>query len=247
MKELLAGILDKYGLKAIGCLILAVALIWVLAHYFASPGGQVSVLWGLVQYTKESSIKKEPVPSVSAKGVHQESDASIRGKDEVPLTPIRIISYPIAKYKTIESLLVKLRNDNKLRELTALESNKKLSEIPNRTYCYMSAMTVNIYNPFLDHNVVRFGTLYKPEYKPYEIHKISDTEINIMGFISNERAANDSYLTGTDAKQFVFSPIPLAKEDHLALIPIQRIVESASRMLDLEKDKSITVMDIKLK
>ena len=48
----LSTILDRFGTRALAVIALVVAMIWILAHFTAAPGGEVSVLFGLVSYTK---------------------------------------------------------------------------------------------------------------------------------------------------------------------------------------------------
>lgn len=57
MKEIVDAILLKYGLWALS---LAFLLIWGLAHWTASPGTPVSILWGLVEYTKSTTQIDSP-------------------------------------------------------------------------------------------------------------------------------------------------------------------------------------------
>jgi hypothetical protein len=50
--NLFIEIFRKYGIEAIVTVILIAFFIWGLEHWAASPGTEVSVLWGLVKYTK---------------------------------------------------------------------------------------------------------------------------------------------------------------------------------------------------
>jgi hypothetical protein len=52
MSDIVADIFRKYGTLAIVVTIVLTLSIWGLAHRAASPGTEVSVLWGLVKYTK---------------------------------------------------------------------------------------------------------------------------------------------------------------------------------------------------
>lgn len=48
-------IVKKYGIRSVLLAVLIATIIWVLAHCAGSPGKQISVLWGLVTYTKQDS------------------------------------------------------------------------------------------------------------------------------------------------------------------------------------------------
>src|SRR5712692_5876698 len=52
MQEVLIALLKRYGPIVIAAAIGLGILTWSIAHYFAAPGTSVSILWGLVQYTK---------------------------------------------------------------------------------------------------------------------------------------------------------------------------------------------------
>ena len=58
MAEILDQLFSSFG--TIGLMIVAVfaALVWALAHFSAQPGTAVSVLWGLVSYTKPEQHRK---------------------------------------------------------------------------------------------------------------------------------------------------------------------------------------------
>lgn len=55
MEDLLKYLLNKWGIKSIIYVILITLIIWGLAHLAAAPGEKISVLWGLVEYTKSCS------------------------------------------------------------------------------------------------------------------------------------------------------------------------------------------------
>src|SRR5437762_1382880 len=58
MKEVASEIYRRYGIAALIAVAAGFVLIWIVAHYTAAPGGNVSILWGVVQYTK-----RQPSPS----------------------------------------------------------------------------------------------------------------------------------------------------------------------------------------
>ncbi len=56
MNEVGTEILKRYGATAVLCAAAAGCAIWGLAHFVAAPGSEVSVLWGLVTYTKKADL-----------------------------------------------------------------------------------------------------------------------------------------------------------------------------------------------
>ena len=53
MKEIILELLRKYGVFALLATPATFGIIvWLFAHVFAEPGTEVTVLWGMVKYTK---------------------------------------------------------------------------------------------------------------------------------------------------------------------------------------------------
>ena len=55
MNNIITELIKRYGIWAILALALAGTTIWVVAHSQAKPGDKVSILWGMVEYTKSKS------------------------------------------------------------------------------------------------------------------------------------------------------------------------------------------------
>jgi hypothetical protein len=67
MGQFLSRLLDKYGLaRMVVAVIIGFVILWALAHFSAAPGGNVSVLFGLVQYTKSKSDIPDSRPNTTA-------------------------------------------------------------------------------------------------------------------------------------------------------------------------------------
>ena len=81
MKEIVNAILHKYGLWALSLVIL---FIWGLAHWTASPGTPVSVLWGLVEYTK--STAQIDLPDTKKKYSDRTSSIPDTAHEIIPVT-----------------------------------------------------------------------------------------------------------------------------------------------------------------
>ena len=54
-ERIVTTVLARYGIVAVPAVMVTGLLIWALAHFTASPGSPVSVLWGMVEYTKRPS------------------------------------------------------------------------------------------------------------------------------------------------------------------------------------------------
>ena len=82
----LGVILDRYGARFFAVAAIVGAAIWGLVHFTAAPGGQVSVLFGLVSYTKsgvEDHGRRVTTEQQSSSSVEQ-SGSSLEQKGESP-------------------------------------------------------------------------------------------------------------------------------------------------------------------
>lgn len=68
MADFFSLVFSKYGVVSILAFGISVCFVWLIAHRSAAQGTTVSVLWGLVQYTKKddylSKISKEKAPGL---------------------------------------------------------------------------------------------------------------------------------------------------------------------------------------
>ena len=106
----------------------------------------------------------------------------------------QIQGYELADFSTttINVLLDKIRNEHKVRQLLSLESGKKLADVPELTYSFLYPAYLRIL-PYESHSVIlkgktdRFNVFYGGY---FEIHKISNDEIYLLGFVSEETYLN---------------------------------------------------------
>lgn len=85
MSDFGTEVLKRYGATAIVFALISAAVIWGFAHLVAAPGSEVSILWGLVKYTKQAAqivvASTRINPSRSGEPTHP--------IPEVPQSPIR--------------------------------------------------------------------------------------------------------------------------------------------------------------
>ena len=67
MADLGSEILKKYGTAAVIFGVIAAVIIWALAHFAAEPGKEVSAIWGLANYTKDSKVINAKLDSLNKK------------------------------------------------------------------------------------------------------------------------------------------------------------------------------------
>ncbi|MHB9098782.1 MAG: hypothetical protein ACYC5X_13280 [Syntrophales bacterium] len=272
MTDLPSEIFKKYGILSVALAILAASLIWFLAHWAASPGTEVSVLWGLVKYTKPADIhlisshndgtklpaakantSVSPLTSLPNDGTKlpaaKANTSFVPSTDSSDLTPMTIELKDRITSKDYEKVMVKLRETHKLRELTALESGKVMSEIPSGTFFFMSFLyiTSSSYQSAKATMLSKDAERFRNDRSYIEVHNISRDGIYIIGFLTESDAAQISVLSGTVPHTVVVTPIPWGSMTTLVSLPLDRIISSGYRIIQASKDVSVPILDIKVK
>lgn len=89
MDKIITELMRRYGIWVIFFLSVAVAAVWFVAHSQATPGDKVSILWGMVEYTKSKS-QIEP-KLIDSEKKQSQITKSIRSADQpTPVTKVEI-------------------------------------------------------------------------------------------------------------------------------------------------------------
>ena len=250
MSDVFTEAFKKYGIKAIILSIVFAIVIWGFAHWTAAPGSEISVLWGLAKYTTrlpEPSVEKPSFPVAAKTEIDHSENRQKEGKKFSPELPqIYPTIYHNISNEKVESTLSNLRSDRKLRELTAIESGKKIQNLPAGTYFYLSPFRITNnpkYETLLYEVKQSSATRYQFHQRYYELHNMREGGLHIIGFVSEIQATDISELSGNE-RQAVFSPYPWEQMTSLVSLPINRIKESQDRSINISKDKELTVLDI---
>ena len=78
------------------------------------------------------------------------------------------------------------------------------------------------------------------------MHKHLDGKMELVGYVTDQLAAEVSILDGQSIKQIVMYPFPTVFSNNVVFIPIERIIKSNNRDLRFE-NRYISVLDIQLK
>lgn len=251
MERLLIKLWNKYGLVPLIVVVIFVfGVSWFIAHLAAAPGGNVSVLWGLFQYTKSkngtstvthSTPGAEPTKQQQTLSQHQEMS---RGPAEIPdnLGVIHGITP-----KTSDQTLNSLRAKRQLRPLEALESGRSVAETPRGTYFFIFYMALRADRGKMVEalgalNVARFG-----EAKAYfEIHLLKVGSPIIIGFAAESDAVRVGSPT-LEVRKISIAPVPWEKMTSLLSLPADRIVTARTRTLSLSERESIYILDCEIR
>ena len=249
MTDLPSEIFKRYGGLAILLSLMCAFIIGGLAHWAASPGSEVSVLWGLVKYTKPDKIDSpSSLPDTSRQKSTQPIDGAKKDAGVVPFSPIHIDVTFDLKTEDVEQAILFLRTKHRLREIDVLESGKTVAELPRGTYFFVLASWIDNYGLAQD-LVTRIRTL-KPDRlrssrRYFEFHLIDDGSLRIVGFLTGREASGISLLTSQKSKSLVLSPHFCGDLNSLVSIPVSRIESSHSREMFVGGDESSsTVVDL---
>lgn len=147
---------------------------------------------------------------------------------------------------TTEMLLDSIRIKHGVRQLLLLESGLPLNELPALTYFFMSGVYLRV-APTEDFSVIlqREVDRLNPYNSYFELHKISENVIYLLGFASEE-----SYIratkNGSSLKTLTIFSRAVSGFDYLVVTPIQMIAESNYRDISFDDGSTVKVLDIKI-
>jgi hypothetical protein len=240
MEHLANRLYSQYGLRALMTVAATFIAVWVGAHYMAAPGGNVSVLWGLVQYTKalpadvpgtprQPEIRTRqsgaaiPPPTAPASSVERGSD--LRGDD------------PVAT----------LRRRRNLRELSAMESDRSVAEMPRSTYGFLWGTTLGLWRDSSSW-MTNARTQRFTQSTYFEIHRAENGDFFLVGFAS----APDAARVTSEAVTNVIPVVTLAATSsdqmgELISIPLSRLRGVDRRDVEVERGVRVVLLDVQLK
>jgi hypothetical protein len=249
MEDLGSEILKKYGTAGVVLTVIFAFLIWLLAHWAAEPGREVSVLWGFVKYTKSSptsTVKDTSIPIQTQKSNEKDKRETISGSlsQSGPLIRNGVVM------ENRIAILKSLRNDRNLRELTAVESGKKVRELPAGTYFFLYGGSLSSYGGretllmrISEQRADRF-----PASKNYfEIQNTREGELHLIGYVNELQAAEISRSSITNTREVMVSPLPWGQSTSLVSIPVKRIQDAEPRDVQASEENEIKVIDAKIK
>lgn len=248
MSDVASEIFKKYGVMAIIAALLLAFSIWGLAHIAASPGTEVSVLWGLVKYTKPANFQTANSYSSATQPQSKKSETAPKKEQVSVLPPIALEIQNNLSKKDSQKAIVALRTARKIREFNSLESGKNVSALPSGSYFFVSFdYLTGRSNEELKKNILS-GRVYRfRSWSTFEIHSLAGNGMYIVGFISESDAARISNLSGINSQEIILASFLWGSMTSLVSIPFDRIESSTYRNIQISSDEEHLVMDIKVK
>ena len=253
MSDLGTEVLKRYGATAIAFALVTGCAIWGLAHLVAAPGSEVSVLWGLVKYTK----KAEQI-EITKSGINLSPERKVAS----PVVPAPQSSKPTwpaielflrgdVRQATLEKTLNSIRSDKALRQLTTAESGRQMREIPSGTYFYFLGRWLRTDAPSLNSSLQeRITTLEVSRYRTtdnyVEIQYPRSEKPQLILFVDELTAQKVARLSGTERYEIAAALSPWGNASTLVSVPIDRVIHSRVREVEPQKTETRLVLDILL-
>lgn len=152
-------------------------------------------------------------------------------------------SYPLPVNVSSENFVKKLRKQENLSPVKKRNKSKPIEKLAENTYFFMSVDSMSGKD---------FGKVFqcKPDTKKsgsnFEFHK-HDGQTYLLVFVTYEIATNISELDGEEVKSLTVFSRKSQEFNHLAMVPVNRIISAQKRKIFLSKDHYIHVMDITVK
>jgi len=250
MVELLIEMLRRYGSLTVIVAVVLGSVIWIAAHFSSAPGTQISILWGLVTYTKDSDVSAKPRVQVEAPISNLQPEKPVSPQAEVQQPSLK--SYEIVygvNSKQTEKAVAKLRTKYELRELTSMESGKRVTETPPGTFFFVLSL---IGDKPADERYLHIEQLTVSRYPVWkiadlEIHRTRDGDLFFLAFTTDVDANRITALSGVSNADVVLLPEVDGDFKNLVRVPLQRVVSIRSRESTRAKDQRFVLMDTVLR
>lgn len=252
MSDILSDILKKYGIKAIVFATVFAISVWALAHFAAAPGTEVSVLWGLVRYTKSLDKETEYFSKNPIKNYDKTTADSIIQKNDTTFAPISIFTKYDLKKEDVEKFINDYRNKNKVREIQIMESGKPAKDLTDGIYSFVESYAFSIFLPEYNYNYKSFllnwtSNRFRNDVSEFEIHFINKDKIILLGFTNRRDASDISYLKGNTTYSILLSPSYFGDFTTFVAIPVDRIISSSDRTITISKKRFHYILEATIK
>lgn len=190
-----------------------------------------ATIWTAVKYLRPTGVKPDAKDATTARGV---------------LSPISLTVRPAVENAT--EVVQSLRASRQLRSLAPFESGKSIEATPAGTFFFVYASYLSQSHETTEQLLRGGGAVssVKRTGSDFEVHKISEAEIEVMAFVSNDTAQAVSRLDGNLKKEITLSPAPWGGSTTMILIPYHRIQATKIRDIDVDEKTSMSVLDVTL-
>jgi hypothetical protein len=245
-----AEFIKKYGwiglaYVAVLGLILAV-VVWLSAHSAAAPGTQVSVMWGLVNYTKPHLRLSSPDRNSQT----PPRQASEPADSHMTKGPLDLFMQPDLQPDRIQDILKSRRAAANLRPLSLPEAGRPLSQMPLGTYCYVYGLYFGSsfvsFAESLEHAKMMKNHLKVDAEMVVEVHHPMGGRPLLHLFFDDVTAAMIARLPGDKTISASAALRPSPKWDTLVVVPVDRINSALNREAQDDDGYTVRFLDLVL-
>jgi hypothetical protein len=252
MDQFLSKLLDKYGLvRMVIAILIGFIALWGLAHLSSAPGGNVSLFWGLVQYTKNSPGTSLTTPNVANSGPinrqtpSQNQEASTPSVSSPAVTDDLVAMYGVTQ-KTLDTTLQSVRTKRHLRPLEALESGRSVTETARGTYFFIPFLYLNMSSgKMMEHLSNTKVNRFRDTNYSFEIH-YPKSGVPIIMALTHEGDAIRLGSPNQETQKISIAATPWEKMTSLVSLPTDRIITAKERKINLS-DRDIYILDVVIK
>lgn len=152
-------------------------------------------------------------------------------------------SYPLPVDVSSSNFIKKIRIQHNLKAIKDKDQRKEIRKLPMNTYFFLDVDSM-VNRDFPE--ILECPASNKMSNTTFELHK-KDGKVFLCIFVTYEIATNISELDGEEVKELTVFSQKSQDFNHLALVPVDRIVKAQKRKIYLAQDHFIYIMDIVLK
>lgn len=253
MNDLGSELVKRYGTLAVVAAIIIAPIVWSLAHFASAPGTPVKILWGLVEYTKASgdSVPKQEEPiEITVQRVEVQDAESKTPESSQSRPSIGAMTLSVSHGMTSDGhteVLELLRKRNGLRELRPIESDRPINDSPPGTFFFVFGSALQTRDTMTGGKkllLARADRLGSNSWAYYEWYHLNTNEILLLGYMAESDADRVRELTGDLKFKVTIAPRPWGSFSSLVKLPVERILTSKLRVLQVQEDNNLYVLDI---
>jgi hypothetical protein len=237
--------------------IFVAAVVWGFAHFASAPGTQVKVLWGLVEYTKVLGLKDRPPAAARVRPTQTAKVATETSSSPVPAdtrpSVLGSVELEVLHGQSSDGFgasIEALRSGHDLRELISIESDRPIGVSPAGTYFFVSGYGLDQDAgdpPARGMLKQRANRRNISAHIGFEVHHRVAGQIVLIGFVSESDGDRIRTLPGSRDFKVTIAESVWGPFTTLVVMPIERIVKSRNRELDVADSDKRVVIDVTIR
>lgn len=254
MSDLGSNLLRRYGIWAVAAAVILAVVVWTLAHFASAPGAPVKILWGLVEYTKPPSRQERtpleppttPVSPMAEAPALPSTDPEPTQSQPSPGLPTMEVSHGLTSDGYMK-MITALRSRHALRELRPLETDRPIKLSPPGTFFFLFADWLEKRSDSsgpTDFAYPRVRRLQSNSWNDFELHHRRKGQFLLLVYATEPDANRIRMLTGDREFQLTAAPRPWGIFSSLVELPIERIISSKRRMLQVEENRNLLILEL---